>query len=199
MRNHSIQEGENRYLFYMTVIDPIITKVEEQQDFLVLKEIIPYERVQRLQNGKEKVEEVFRAFTQKKSINRAERPEEAMLLDALHRKQEAMRTSIYGGLWKISVPEIEVIVRVHKERDHYQEQWKNIQRYLSEAQSAVHQDTKYDLTEDKKKHLEWICDLITDPDIDFEHCHSLEEVNRRMLDKTVENERSFNKSRTLGQ
>ena len=126
MSKSNSQETENRYLFTLTIIDPIIDILEAKEDFLSLKEIIPFERVERLQNGKEKVEDVFRTFTQNKSIDRTKKPEEAMLLDALQRKQESMRTSFFGGLWKISIPEVDVIVRVHKEKDYYQKKWERI-------------------------------------------------------------------------
>ena len=188
MSKSNSRETENRYLFTMTIIDPVIDKLKEEEDFLSLKEVIPFERVRRLQNGKEKVTEVLRAFTQNNSIDRNKKPEEAMLLDALQRKQESMRTNFFGGLWKISIPETDVIIRVHKEKDHYQRKWKEIQTYLSEVQRDIHQDTEYGKPEDRKKHGEWISDLLTDPDISFENCHSLEEVNQKMLAKTIEKE-----------
>ncbi len=184
------EETENRYLFYMTIIGPVIEKIEEEDDFLSMKEIIPFERVRRLPKGKDKIVEVMRAFTHKESISNTDKPEEAMLLEAMKKKHISMQASYYGPLWKISVQPIEAVARVQKDQDYYTTRWQGIQRYLTEVQHDIHEGTEYDLDADEKKHLNWIIDILVDPEIGFENCKTQQEVTQKMLNKIIESEHS---------
>jgi hypothetical protein len=154
-----------------------------------LKEIIPFERVKRLPKGKGKIVDVMDAFIEDEAIINVDKPEEAMLLEAMQKKHESMQVSYYGPFWKISVPPVETVARVQKDQDFYSIRWKGIQRYLTDVQLDIHEDTEYGQDADKKKHLNWIIDLLVDPEIDFENCKSLEEITKKMLSTIIKSEK----------